>query len=70
MNSVIHAPFKQLGAVPLGTNSKSPFEVGVFVLELLTEDFFRVHRVFIFLGRSKSTFYFDADCLRKRVKVT
>ena len=63
MNNVIHAPFKQLGPVLYGTNSKSPFEVGVFVLELLTEGFFRVHRVFIFLGRSKSMFYFDADCL-------
>ena len=39
---------------------KSPFEVGVFVLELLTEGFFRVHRVFIFLGRSEGMFYFDA----------
>ena len=63
MNSVVHAAFKQLGSVLYGTNSKSPFEVGVFVLELLTEGFFRVHRVFIFLGRSEGMFYFDADCL-------
>ena len=63
MNSVIHAAFKQLRSVLYGTNSKSPFEVGVFVLELLTEGFFRVHQVFIFLGRSKGMFYFDADCL-------
>ena len=63
MNSVINAAFKQLRSVLYGTNSKSPFEVGVFVLELLTEGFFRVHQVFIFLGRSEGIFYFDADCL-------
>ena len=63
MNSVIRAAFKQLRSVLYGTNSKSPFEVGVFVLELLTEGFFRVHQVFIFLGRSEGMFYFDADCL-------
>ena len=63
MNSVVHAAFKQLQSVLYGTNSKSPFEVGVFVLELLTEGFFRVHQVFIFLGRSEGMFYFDADCL-------
>ena len=63
MNSVIHAAFKQLRSVLYGTKSKSPFEVGVFVLELLTEGFFRVHQVFIFLGRSEGMFYFDADCL-------
>ena len=63
MNSVIHAAFKQLGSVLYGTNSKSPFEVGVFVLELLTKGFFRVHQVFIFLGRSEGMFYFDADWL-------
>ena len=44
VNSVIHAPFKQLGTVLYGTNSKSPFEVVVFVLELLTEGFFRVKK--------------------------